>query len=99
VPRRVAWERRVRAYGTLTRLHLRVGIGAETLTRWMDAQRAATSRQRWMLLAKLAGSVAAVGLVTITAQRLDACTRGYRRFPIGVAWAITSSLVLAVAWY
>jgi hypothetical protein len=97
--RRVAWEYRVRPYGTMTRLRLRTGISGVDLTEWMDAQRAARSRRRSMLLGKLAGSVAAVSLLTIAAQRLDARTRGYRQLPIGVVWATTSALVVLVLWY
>ncbi len=89
-------EDRERPYGTLTRVHAEVWLTSAVANAWASELRTALQHRRVTVLAKVLAAVIGAGLLTGGVRSLDRWTRGYRRWPLGLACGVAVAFLTAV---
>jgi len=98
VLRRQSQERRERAYGTLWRARLEIGLHQAAIDDWTAGLRAQARRQRGWVWAK--AGLSAIGLLLAggLVRALDRRTHGYRRAAAVLAGGALAAIFMAAVW-
>lgn len=91
-------ERRERAYGTMWRVRIEVGLAQATIDNWMHEIGVQARHQRDCVLGKLGLSVIALLLAGLLVGVLDRWTRGYRRAAAVSSGGALAVILMAVVW-